>query len=66
MKSEGLARLLPIDRRSTDLFPGGDGFSTIFKHLGGALAVIGVTMMVAVAEPGPEFSEIAGPDSLPA
>jgi hypothetical protein len=49
-----------------DLFPAGRDFSAIFEHLGSSFAVIGVTMMIAVAEPGLEFSEIAGPDSLPA
>jgi hypothetical protein len=49
-----------------DLFPAGRDFSAMFEHLGSSFAVIGVTMMIAVAEPGLEFSEIAGPESLPA
>jgi hypothetical protein len=59
-----IALLLPINRRSDDLCPVGHCSCVTFDKQDGAVAVIGVTFVAAVAEPRLDFSQIAGSDWL--
>jgi hypothetical protein len=51
-----IALLLPINRRSDDLCPVGHCSCVTFDKQDGAVAVIGVTFVAAVAEPRLDFS----------